>query len=46
MAAIQKLKEKQQKEVEQMIGYEFQLQAIKKKNEDKAVLLREKEQRR
>ena len=46
LKAIEKIKAKQKKEVEQMIEYEMQLKIIKEKHEEKARLAREKEMRR
>lgn len=36
LRAIEKIKEKQKKEVEQMIDYEMRLTQIKQRNEEKA----------
>ena len=46
LRAIEKIKEKQKKEVEQMIDYEMKLTEIKARHEEKARLAGEKEQRR
>ena len=45
MKAIQRIKEKQKKEVEQMIDLEMKMNAIKRRNEEKARLQAEKEAR-
>ena len=45
MKAIAKIKEKQKKEIEQMIDYEMKLTQIKKKHEEKAMLMKAKELR-
>ena len=45
MKAIRKIKEKQKKEIEQMIDYELKLNQIKAKNENNIRLQQEKELR-
>ena len=45
MRAIRRIKEKQKKEVEQMIDYEMKMNQIREKNEHNLQLQREKEQR-
>ena len=44
--ALEKIKQRQRKEVEQMMDYELQLERIRQNNEEKAVKQREKEERR
>ena len=44
--ALEKIKQRQRKEVEQMMDYELQLERIRQKNEEKAAKQREKEERR